>query len=158
MKNLKKMFAVLTVSLAALSLFGCNSKVEEKVIDDNNNAINPWVEVADITKAIEKVGFDFAIPEDINGNKISLVRVMSDEMIEIRYGDDIIVRKSKGNEDNSGDLNNYDIVKEENGFTLKGNDDTYNCITWNKDNYSYSITTSNGLSLSDVADTVNAIK
>ena len=165
MKNFMKLFFI---GLICMSLVACNKK-EETVIDDDNKIANPWSEVNSIEEAKEKTGFDFIIPEEINGNKQSLIQVMEDSLIEVRYGDDIILRKSMGSDDNSGDFNSYDVTKEETisyimpdvtdslTLTLKGNGDTYNCIIWTISDYSYSITSSNGLSLDIITETINSI-
>lgn len=165
MKNLQKLFTVLTVGATVLSLVGCSTKKDEVVEDSNNDEIidtnqiaNPWSEVDSISEAKAITGFDFTVPESIDGNSQSLVQVMNDELIEVRFGDDIIVRKSKGSEDNSGDFNSYDVVKEESNLTVKGNGDTYNVAIWTSDGYSYSITSSNGLSMEAITDAVSSIK
>ena len=56
---------------------------------------------------------------------------------------EIVFRKSAGEEDNSGDYNQYDSEKDVqvNGtaMTLKGNDGTVSLILWQRDGYSYSM-------------------
>ena len=165
MKNLQKLFTVLTVGATVLSLVACSTKKDEVIEDSNNDEIidtnqiaNPWSEVDSISETKAITGFDFTVPESIDGNSQSLVQVMNDELIEVRFGDDIIVRKSKGSEDNSGSFNNYDTVKEEGNLTVKGNGDTYNVAIWTSDGYSYSITSSNGLSMEAITDAVSSIK
>ena len=133
--------------MAVLSLAGCNNKKEDtakvddaKIIETQDNQIaNPWSEVNSIAEAKTITGFDFIVQDTIDGQN---------EIIEVRYGDDVIIRKSKGNEDNSGDFNSYDVTKEESieyvapgsdcgtpdgiTLTLKGDGDTFNCVTWAK--------------------------
>ena len=166
MKNLQKLFTVLTVGATVLSLVGCSTTKDETVKKEDSNTVetsdtnqiaNPWSEVDSISEAKAITGFDFTVPESIDGNSQSLVQVMNDELIEVRFGDDIIVRKSKGSEDNSGSFSSYDTVKEEGNLTVKGNGDTYNVAIWTSDGYSYSIISSNGLSLDAVTDAVNLI-
>ncbi len=162
MKNLKKTLTVLTASMAVLSLVGCSSKnnntakVDDvEIIESEDNQIaNPWSEVKTIDEAKNIVGFDFAVPDSIDGNSISLIQVMDDEEIEVRY-DDVILRKSKGNEDNSGDYNNYDVVKNVDGVTLKGDGNNYNLASWVNGDYAYSITSSGGLSLDTISELVD---
>ena len=164
MKNLQKLFTVFTVGATVLALVGCSTmkdetvKEDEQIIEtDDNQIANPWSEVDSIVEAKAITGFDFTVPESIDGKSQSLTQVMNDEMIEVRYGDDIIVRKSKGSDDNSGDFNSYDVTREEDGLVLKGNGDTYNCITWINGDYAYSITSGNGLSLDTITEVVNSI-
>ena len=165
MKYLKKTLTVLAASMAVLSLTGCNDKKEDtakvddaKIIETQDNQIaNPWSEVDSIVEAKTITGFDFIVPDTIDGKSQSLIQVMNDELIEVRYGDDVIIRKSKGSDDNSGDFNSYDVAKEEDGLVLKGNEETYNCITWTNGDYAYSITSGSGLSLDTITEVVNSI-
>ena len=57
-------------------------------------------------------------------------------------------RKSKGEEDNSGDYNEYAEVRtlEAEGFsvTVKGENGTYRLAVWQKDGYSYSLSLEKG--------------
>ncbi len=166
MKNLKKIFVASVACATVFALVGCQTKTsndtvkkdEPEIIDtDDNQIANPWSTVETIKEASAIVGFDFNVPESIDGKDISLIQVMDDEEIEVRYGEDIIIRKSKGSDDNSGDYNNYDSVIEENGVTLKGDGDSYNCIIWTNEAYAYSITSSNGLGLDLVNELVSSI-
>ncbi len=161
MKNLKKALTVLTAILAVLSLGAC-SKKDDKTIESEDNMVNPWVEVNSLEQAKEKTGFEFVVPNDVNGKTISLIQIKGNDMTEVRFGDDIIVRKSKGSDDNSGDFNKYDVTKEEtidsNDVVIKGKDDVCYCITWNISDYSYSITSNNGLSIDTVKEMASSIK
>lgn len=149
------------IGLICLSLTACNKK-EEVNDNGNDNMVNPWVEVKTLEEAKEKTGFDLVVPDVIDGKTISLIQAKDNEMIEVRYGDDIIIRKSKGSDDNSGDFNRYDTTKQETvgsyELTVKGNGDAYNNIIWTSNDYSYSITSSNGLSLDMISEVVNSIK
>lgn len=85
-------------------------------------------------------------------------------MSDIRYtgnNQEISFRKAQGNQDISGDYNDYQNVIEENindtTFTLKGNNDTFNCIIWSKNDFSYSIYIENGLSLEDIKNILENI-
>ncbi len=163
---MNKINRLLMVVILSMFCFSCAS-------NNNNQIANPWIIVDSIKEASTMTNFDFIVPEEINGNKESLVQVMNDELIEVRYGEDIIIRKARGNEDISGDYNSYDVVKEEAisyvapnatcdtpekiTLTLKGNDDTFNSITWTYFDYSYSISSNDGLSLDVILDIVGSI-
>ena len=162
MNKINKLLVVLILSMFC---FSCSS--------NNNQIANPWTIVDSIKEASTMTNFDFIVPEKIDDNDISLIEVMNDEIIEVRYGEDIIIRKAKGKDDISGDYNSYDVVKEETisyvapnatcgtpdevVLTLRGNDDTYNCITWTYFDYAYSITSNDGLNLDSILDIVNSI-
>jgi hypothetical protein len=76
------------------------------------------------------------------GGKIAEI-VYSDSNTSLRF------RKSKGQEDPSGDYNEYSIVNkisQNNSIvTIKGNDSKFNLAVWEKDGYSYSLQTSEGV-------------
>ena len=162
---MNKINRLLMVLFLSMFCFSCTSSY--------NQIANPWTIVDSIKEASTMTNFDFIVPEEINGNKESLVQVMNDKLIEVRYGEDIIIRKARGNEDISGDYNSYDVVKEEAisyvapnatcdtpekiTLTLKGNDDTFNLITWTYFDYSYSISSDDGLSLDVILDIVSSI-
>ncbi len=80
-------------------------------------------------------------------------------LVEILYsnGDESIsYRVSKGDEDNSGDSNEYSNVfeKEIDGavYTLKGEGDLIYCVLYSRGEYSYSITSTMGLTLKQIED------
>ena len=149
MKNLQKLFTVLTVGATLLALVGCSTmkdetvKEDEQIIEtDDNQIANPWSEVDSIVEAKAITGFDFTVPESIDGKSQSLIQVMNDEMIEVRYGDDIIVRKSKGSDDNSGDFNSYDVSDDVsvNGVDVSIDQSGNNILVrFVYDDYSYSL-------------------
>ncbi|MBR5046858.1 MAG: hypothetical protein IKX76_01350 [Eubacterium sp.] len=75
-----------------------------------------------------------------------------DNLVEISYSDgsqDLYYRVSKGSIDNSGDYNEYDNIFTEdiNGIKaiLKGSDDLIYLVLYEQDGYSYSISSSQGL-------------
>ena len=176
MKNFNKILTVTVAGATVFTLVGCNSKtIEEKktedviqnadiatedvVLDgDDVQIANPWSETTSLSEATSLAGFEIIMPENINGTSISLYRVIENETFEIRYGEDIAVRKSVDSGDISGDYNDYENIEEVDGVTYKGNGDTYNCITWSADGYSYSITSNSGLSLDVVNEAINSIK
>ncbi len=137
LKNMKKIFVLLTVLFVTISLVACSFEEEE-----NNQIVNPWVEVNSLDEASKITGFKFNVPNTFDTKTITLIQVMNDELIEVRY-DDVILRKGKGKEDYSGDYNSYEISKTENinniDVTLKGSSDTCNCATFLVEDYSYSI-------------------
>ena len=176
MKNFNKILTVTVAGATVFTLVGCNSKtVEEKKTEDviqnadiatedtvlggdDVQIANPWNETTSLSEATSLAGFEIIMPENINGTSISLYRVIENETFEIRYGEDIVVRKSVDSGDISGDYNDYENIEEVDGVTYKGNGDTYNCIIWNTDGYSYSITSNSGLSLDVVNEAINSIK
>ena len=75
-------------------------------------------------------------------------------LVEITYSngaDSLSYRVSKGDEDNSGDYNEYgNVYKKEIGgttVTLKGEGDLIFCALYTRGGYSYSVTSTGGLTL-----------
>ena len=177
MKNFNKILTVTVAGATVFTLVGCNSKTtveereakgviqssdiatEDTILGGNEVQIaNPWSETASLSEATSLAGFEIVMPESINEASISLYRVIENETFEIRYGEDIVVRKSVDSGDISGDYNDYENIEEVDGVTYKGNGDTYNCIIWSADSYSYSITSNSGLSLDVVNEAISSIK
>ena len=78
-------------------------------------------------------------------------------LVEIAYSNEtnsLYYRVSKGNEDNSGDYNDYSNVYQQdiNGVnvTLKGDNDLIFCVLCENGGYSYSIVSTNGLTVSQI--------
>lgn len=87
------------------------------------------------------------------------------ELAEIDYtgeGKTACYRKAAGTEDCSGDYNVYTDVTEleESGITvtLKGDDGQYTLAIWTDGSYSYSLSLSDGLSLSDWQTLIDSIQ
>ena len=75
-------------------------------------------------------------------------------LVEITYsngGESLSYRVSKGDEDNSGDYNEYTNVYQKDiggtGYTLKGEGDLIYCVLYRQGEYSYSLTSTGGLTL-----------
>lgn len=78
------------------------------------------------------------------------------ELAQIIYtgeGQTAVFRKSIGNDDNSGDFNTYQTVEklsvDEVTVTLKGNNDIFTLAVWSKNDFSYSLQISSGLTLEE---------
>lgn len=162
-KEVKAILAGLLVVLCAFTFSACTKEKKE----EDNNVINPWVEVETIDEAINKAGFtSFDLPEKIDNKEITYIAVLDSEYpeVEVVYGDEITIRKAVGdsNSDLSGDYSEYKVTEIHDGedisFTVKGDGETFNNITWSKGEYAYSIYTSNGLSIETINEIVNIIK
>ena len=87
----------------------------------------------------------------------TVYQAYEDGIAEILYSkgeDSLSYRISKGDEDNSGDYNEYSKVfeKEIDGtvYTLKGEGDLIFCALYKRGDYSYSITSTIGLTLEQI--------
>ncbi len=132
------------------------------IIKLNNNppaqVIPDIMEYNSIEELSEAVGF--IVPE-INKIPFEVKKVTYTaywkELAEVIYSnqeESIILRKSFGSEDNSGDYNEYSTVKEELAYghiiTIKGNAGVCNLAIWEKDGYIYSLRLLKGVSETEI--------
>ena len=130
---------------------------------DNTQIPNPWTDYESAEDAASAAGFDLTAPAAIAGEAQSAWRVMSGDqtILEIRYGDGVILRKAVGTGDISGDYNDYaesqDVESGDVTVTARGSDGAIHNAAWEADGYTYSITTSAGLTADELAAVVAEI-
>lgn len=110
---------------------------------------NPYQEVGSLKEAVSIAGFDMKLPDAEEPYVNVSYFVISEEMIEVFYGTQeqenvgYYIRKSKGNEDISGDFTDYAETKRvfvhNSEVTLKGKDGKWSLATWAQNGYSYAI-------------------
>lgn len=152
---MKKLIGMVLAVMMSLTL-GC-TKVEKEA-----SIANPWEEVETIEEAKKNAGFDINVPETVDSKEITYIASITDETIDVRYGDDYVsIRKGKGSEDISGDYNEYTVNEEEtiDGMNVveKGEDDVINNVTWTNGDYSYSIYSQTGITIETVHTLVSSI-
>lgn len=117
---------------------------------------NPIVEYDTLEAAEKAAGFEFAVPEAIDGYENVSWSVIAEETIQVIYtnadGEEITIRKAAGDEDISGDYTIYDDerIQEVDGHqvTMRGSADKVCLAIWTDAGYSYSVMTSDGEGLS----------
>lgn len=164
---MKRLFAYVLALMMVLSLAACGGKPAEKtgpeVLDGETTQIpNPWVECSTLADAEALAGFDFTVPDAVEGyDGTRYIDAIGHEMIEVIYpgADDtedvestdstensveVRLRKAPGSEDISGDYNSYsdEHTAELDGVTvtLRGNDGLVMTAIWTDGDYAYSIT------------------
>ena len=106
--------------------------------------------------AEEMAGFDLILPK--TADKLEAIE---NEMIQAFYGEDgsdMLIRKALGNEDISGDYNEYAQTETVDGVTLKGADGQFSLAVWTDGEYTYSISVGNALSQVDMMALVDGVK
>lgn len=156
------------IMLAALIPAACTTTSSVKEEDTPVQMANPFRTYKEIESAEETAGFELSVPEQIAKNYSATVyRAISGKMIEVIYKnasltDEIRIRKAAGNEDISGDYNTYDedMTIIINGLQVesRGNAGKTQAATWQDGNYSYSITSDEGLSLSSLKKIVEQVQ
>lgn len=129
--------------------------------EQNTMIVNPITAVEDLDELNEICGFGNKEIENLpfEVTRVDYICYVSGEeeihLAEITYygeNDELIYRKSKGEEDNSGRYDTYlDNVTEilfDTEVLLRGENGMYKLVTWSKDGYSYSLYDENGLDAS----------
>lgn len=119
---------------------------EDIAIGDNTQIPNPFIDCETLADAAALAGFDIIVPDSVDGYEERAVTAVENDMIQVMYlhGDDeICVRKAAGDEDCSGDYNEYSEEKTvtvgEKEVTLRGNNGKVMVAVWSEGGYSYSI-------------------
>lgn len=128
--------------------------------------VNPYIEYNDIESAEEILGYDVMIPTIIPEDyTISNIVIIDNKILSIDYENDsekINYRTSEGNDEISGDFNNYENVNQieidNKNITLKGNDNKIHLISWNYDEQVFSIYSDQGLSQDQVINIIENIE
>ncbi len=134
------------------------STVSAGSVDDGENMPNPFVEYESLEEALEHLDFTADVPDFMEGYEARYY-VMSDSVLQIIFENqynEICIRKEAGEEDISGDYNEYDqeedLALDEKTLHAKGKDDLIYTVTWTDNGYSYSITIEQGMMEEDILD------
>ena len=117
---------------------------------------SPFVDCDSMEDAAKLAGFNLALP-----NTPDLIQAWEGTMIQAFYGEDgndMLIRKAMGNEDVSGDYNEYAQVETVDGVTLKGENDVFSLAIWEKDGYTYSISVGEALAQADLLALAAAVQ
>ena len=119
---------------------------EEILIGDNTQIPNPFVDCDTLADAAALAGFDIIVPDSVDGYEERAITAMENDMIQVLYlhGDDqICIRKAVGEEECSGDYNEYSeeetVTVGDREVTLRGNNGKVMVAVWTEGGYSYSI-------------------
>lgn len=126
-------------------------KLNQKNDIESAAVASPYQEVNSLQEASEIAGFDMKVPESIGEYNNQLISVIDGKIIEVRYlsSDEkdtgIIIRKSRGDEDISGDYNTYSTNITENIYgkdvNLRGDGEKIFVAAWTEDGFSYAVAT-----------------
>lgn len=167
--KLKRIFSLALGTALALSLVACGSNDNPAADNSKPGAVQPpsnYVDCDTLEEAIEMAGIEISIPEVIKGYDDCTFRAnKTDGMIEVIFqndDDEIRFRKGLGDEDISGNYNDFseknDVNVDGSTVQIKGSDGKVNIATWSKDGYSYSIDSTKAMDktvMTDLIKTVN---
>lgn len=164
-KNILFLFEFFVIFLLTFGFFiGC--KNSKKSLNEKVQLANPFVECKTLTEAKNLTGFDFVLPNSIENYSEKNISVCNNQMIQVVYKNEsetqeLVIRKSFGNEDISGDYNNYSLEQkidvQKVPILAKGNNQKFNCAIWNQNNYSFSVYSSAGLDQKNLIELVSQI-
>lgn len=124
---------------------------------------NPYIEYATLQEAADIAGFDLQIPRLDEYEKAYYV--IDEKIIEVTYsknGDrEFFIRKARGNEDISGDYNDYSENKNlqigERNVLLKGDGGNFSLAVWSENDYTYAVTFDNPAGKEEIISIVNEV-
>ena len=161
---------------------GSESQTEEKTeaaeeagpadeTDDSEEAFvmipNPFIDCSTLEEAAKLAGFDIAVPGKFDGYPNKMIQAIEKTLIQVMYFDGdpdaedssmIMVRKGVGDEDISGDYNEYSEKETVNmhgvDVQLRGDKELVYSAIWTKDGYSFAINADKGLTRDALADAI----
>lgn len=148
---MKKTIILLLCLVMACSMVACSNKNleggNEERKGESAQLPNPFIECDTIEEAEELAGFEISevknVPEKY---KQTNIRVIEKELIELIYedgGNEIRIRKAVGNEDISGDYNEYEenelISMDKVTVARRGSNGKGNVFTWTDGAHSYAL-------------------
>lgn len=128
----------------------------EAVEPEGERPPSPFIPYDNMAEAAKMAGFDMTVP-----NTPDSIEAWEGYMIQALYGEDgadMLIRKAIGNEDISGDYNEYKQVENVDGVTLKGADGQFSLAMWTDGDYTYSISVGSALSQTDMMALVGGVK
>ena len=184
-RNRSKLVAGLaTLALAVTAFTACGtakmteSKAESSEVAGSGEATsgaqaeaaNPWMDVRDLKEALKESGVELEAPEEIGDFHLSHVQAVRDGgMVQVFYGGvadqtetQVLLRKAKSMEDISGDYTIYPedrrVNETEGEVRLRGQDGRVYLATWQRGDYSYSLSLAQGMEEAKVMEVISEIK
>ena len=145
--------ALLAVSLAACSQPAASDaastagSASSSATSDTAQIPNPWTDCTTLADAAALTGYDFTVPDSVDGYPDVTIAVLeSEQLTEVQYSSGnarLCLRKAPGSDDISGDYNQYAesnaVDVDGRSVTLQGNDGQVQLATWLDRDYTYSI-------------------
>lgn len=169
---MKKIIAFVLCFIFIFSLTACNSgsnEAEDTPAPERETVqlSNPFQECQSLEEASELAGFEISVPDAVGEYSERIIRVISNEMIEVLYSKPesdsrIAIRKATGSKEISGDYNQYKVTNEaavgELQVTMKGNDTNVSVAIWTNGNYSFSVSSTDSMDISTMEELISSIK
>lgn len=165
---MKKMIAAAACAAMVLSLTACGASAQNGSSSQQQGGqaqiANPFTTYATMEEAENALGFSLDLPDDVKEDSVN-IRATSDGLLDVSYEmaeNHISIRKAVGQEDISGDYNNYENCQEVSleddvTVTIKGDADKVYLAVWTEDEYAYAVSASEGLPQQDMVKLVDEI-
>lgn len=171
----KKLINGLLCVICICSLCACGNTNETVVIPEQNTdevtenppvmqIANPWSDCTTIEEAEDIAGFNFDSVKSAEVNSISVMKGTDYSIIQIAFYDGenkVTIRKANTEDNISGDYNIYKqekpLIKDEVVISVRGNDNLYSLVEWNRNGYSYSISCEQVVELEIIESYVNMV-
>lgn len=149
------------VPLAACGSSGSGAAGQGQGQEQQTGMANPFVDCETAADAAQLAGFDVTFPESVPGYSNRAYQAVEGKMVQCIYSEGdakVIIRKGVGDEDISGDYNEYASVETAvvRGIDVveKGDGETIHVATWTLDGHTFAIIADQGLEASVVEDLV----
>lgn len=185
-KNRSKLVAVsaaLALAVTAFTACGTAKTTESSAVESSEvagsgeaasgtqaEAANPWMDVRDLKEALKETGVELKAPEEIGDFHLSHVQAIQDGgIVQVFYGGvadktetQALLRKAKSMEDISGDYTVYPedrrVNETEGEVRLRGQDGRVYLATWQRGDYSYSLSLAQGMEEAKVMEVISKIQ
>lgn len=176
---MKKLLALIIVCTLTFSITACSksskedqepeqpeiseeTEIDEDDEEEKTELPNPIVEYETVDEAAKNLDFEPIIPNIPKDYVISSVCVIDGELFQATFKneeEELCYRMAEGDEDISGDYNEYEETQEVEVFgkeaTLKGNGDEIYLMNWCDDEFTYSISFIQGVSQETAEEILN---
>ena len=177
---MKKLIVSVACFVLALSLTACGGK--ETMVDgdpasrgtgnhptaeETVQIPNPWQACDSLEEAGKLAGFSFTAPETLDGFDEKYISAIENDVAQVIFsnGDnseaEVTFRKGVGDEDVSGDYNEYKTVETQQidgkTVTVKSNDGVIYTALWSDGGYSYSIFARTGMTSEQMFGWIQAL-
>lgn len=137
----------------------------QDINQDNITQIpSPFTDCKTLEEAASLTGFTLNVPEEINEYVLDNISVMNYDMIQVIYRNGesrLSIRKAIGNEDISGDYNEYEEIKtitvKDLQVITRGANGKVGSVIWTDEKFTYSILVDSAISNEEVTSIVQMI-
>jgi len=165
LKRLLSVAACIAVLLVCSTMLKPLSHTDSENPDELSSAVADFVDCASAEELSEQAGFQVTDITELpfEAENISYTWCWG-EFAQIEYtgsDDTVLYRKAAGNDDISGDYNEYEQVETEQigdvTVTVKGNNGKYYLATWQADGYTYSVSDEQGIELDKFVQMIESV-